>query len=139
MKRTNKCRIEDPDIKEGLLVFLSTKNLNLFKGRVSKLCPKFVGQWKVEKVWLETSMYQVELPMVLQDGGINPVFHVSLLRPYNTSNNALFPNRIHPEPYDFGVPEDHEWFVDELLGHRWNGGDLEFEVHWSLGDTTWEP
>ena len=77
--------------------------------------------------------------MVLQDGGINPVFHVSLLRPYNTSNDALFPNRIHPEPYDFGVPEDHEWFVDELLGHRWNGGDLEFKVHWSLGDTTWEP
>ena len=81
----------------------------------------------------------MELPTALQDRRINPVFHVSLLRPYNASNDALFPNRVHPEPYDFRVPEDHEWFVDELLGHRWNGGDLEFEVRWSLGDMTWEP
>jgi len=29
--------------------------------------------------------------------------------------------------------------VDELLGHRWKGRNLEFEVRWSLGNTTWEP
>ena len=116
-KHTNERRIEDPDIKEESLIFLSTKNLNLPKGRVSKLCPKFVGPWKVEKAWPETSTYRVELPTALQDRRINPVFHVSLLRPYNASNDALFPNRIHPEPYDFRVPEDYEWFVDKLLGH----------------------
>ena len=138
-KRMNERHIEDPNIKEESLIFLSTKNLNLSKGRVSNLCPKFVGPWKVEKAWPETSMYQVKLPTVLQDRRINPVFHVSLLRLYNASNNVLFPNRVHSEPYDFGVPEDHEWFVDKLLGHQWNGRDLEFEVRWGLDDTTWEP
>ena len=59
------------------------------------------------------------------------MFHVSLLRAYHASNDAMFPNRAHPEPYDFGAP-------DELLGHWWKGNHLEFEVRWSLGDTTWE-
>jgi hypothetical protein len=40
------------------------------------------------------------------------------------------------------MADDHEWFVDEILGHRWKKGtklgDLEFEIWWSLGDTTWE-
>ncbi|KAG6898564.1 hypothetical protein C0995_009281 [Termitomyces sp. Mi166 len=52
----------------------------------------------------------------------------------------MFPNRATPGPYDFGVAKDQEWFVNDLLGHRWTDkGHLEFEVRWSLGDTTWEP
>ena len=34
---------EELAIVEGMLVYLSTKNLNLPKGRAKKLCPKFVG------------------------------------------------------------------------------------------------
>jgi len=105
-KRTNEHRTEDLNIREESLVFLSTKNLNLPKGRARKLCPKFVGPWKVLKAWLETSTYRLKLPTALQNRRINPVFHVLLLRPYNASNNALFLNRVHPEPYDFGAPED---------------------------------
>ena len=55
------------------------------------------------------------------------------------SNDALFPDRVHAEPYDFRAPDDSEWFVDEILGHRWKGKWLELQVHWSLGDTTWKP
>ena len=83
-------------------------------------------------------MYTLKLPAALQERRIHPTFHVSLLRPYQPSNDALFPNRAHPEPYDFGAPDDAEWFVDELLGHRWDGKKLELQVRWSLGDTTWE-
>ncbi|KXN93005.1 hypothetical protein AN958_09737, partial [Leucoagaricus sp. SymC.cos] len=73
---------------------------------------------------------------------IHPTFHVSLLRPYNASNDALFPSQNKPEPYDFGIDNEHEWFVDKLIGHRFTGHNnknLEFEVRWSTGDTTWEP
>jgi len=76
--------------------------------------------------------------MALQEQRINPVFHVSLLRVYHVSRDLLFPNRVHPKPYDFGVPYEHKWFVDKLFGHHWKGKNLEFEVRWSLGDTTWE-
>ena len=77
--------------------------------------------------------------MALQARRIVPTFHVSLLRPYRATDDLMFPNRVQPEPYDFGAPDDQEWFIDDLIGHRWsNGKDLEFEVRWSLGDTTWE-
>jgi len=65
-------------------------------------------------------------------------FHVNLLRPHNANDDALFPNRNYPDPYDFGAPDDAEWFVEEIIAHRWKGRMIEFEVKWSLGDTTWE-
>jgi hypothetical protein len=29
--------------------------------------------------------------------------------------------------------------VEEITAHRWVGCNIQFEVKWSLGDTTWEP
>jgi len=135
----NACRRTKPEIVEGSLVYLSTKNLNLPKGRARKLCPKFVGPWKVLRAWPDTSTYELDLPTALRERRIDPIFHISLLRPYNASNDTLFPNRIQPEPYDFGAEDDQEWFVDEIIGHRWDGRELDLEVRWSQGDTTWEP
>jgi len=135
----NAHRRTEPEIVEGSLVYLSTKNLNLPKGRAHKLCPKFVGPWKVLRAWPDTSTYELDLPTALRERRINPIFHISLLRLYNASNDMLFPNRIQPEPYDFGAEDDQEWFVDEIIGHRWDGHELDLEVRWSQGDTTWEP
>ncbi|KAF8957871.1 hypothetical protein BDZ97DRAFT_1598194, partial [Flammula alnicola] len=87
-----------------------------------------------------TSNYTLDLPPVLQKRRIKNTFHVALLKPYFASSDALFPNRITPEPYDFGSGDDQEWYVNEIIGHRRNdSGKLEYEVRWSLGDTTWEP
>jgi len=42
--------------------------------------------------------------------------------------------------YDFGASDKPEWFVNEILAHRWvSKHDLEFQVCWTLGDVTWEP
>lgn len=55
------------------------------------------------------------------------------------SNNVLFPNWLYPEPYDFRVPEDQEWFMDDIIAYWWNGPKgLEYQICWSLGDTTWK-
>ena len=148
MSNANKQRRMEPTISQGDLMFLSTKNLNLPKRRAPKLCPKFVGLYKVAEAHPNVSTYMLELPMVLQECRIIPTFHVSLLRPYYASNDALFPNRVHPEPYDFGTADDQKWFVDKIVSHRWNNGqrskeqrsldDLKFEIRWSLGDMSWE-
>ena len=39
----------------------------------------------------------------------------------------------------FTPDADAEWLVDEIIGHRWDGRNLEFHIKWNLGDTTWEP
>ncbi|KNZ74944.1 hypothetical protein J132_05845 [Termitomyces sp. J132] len=76
--------------------------------------------------------------MALQKQRIHPKFHVLLLQPYKVNNNMLFPNRVTLEPYDFDAPDNQEWFIDDLLGHCWDGSNLKSKVCWSLGDTTWE-
>ncbi|KNZ72260.1 hypothetical protein J132_04053 [Termitomyces sp. J132] len=43
MHLANLCHRPDPKLEKGVLVYLSTKNLNLPKGRARKLCPKWVG------------------------------------------------------------------------------------------------
>ena len=138
-RQSNKHRREEPEIAENDLVYLSTKNLNLPKNRARKLCPKFIGPYRVAEARPETSNYVLELPTALVERRIVPTFHISLLRPYNASSDALFPDRTRPEPYDFGAPDEHEWFVDEIVGHRWTGPrTVQYEVRWSMGDTTWE-
>ena len=91
-ERTNKRRGKEPEITAGHLVYLSTKNLNLPKNRARKLCPKFIGPYKVMTANPETSNYTLELPVALQERQIVPTFHVGLLRPYYQSSNAEFPN-----------------------------------------------
>jgi hypothetical protein len=135
----NKRRRDDPEIHENDLVYLSTKNLSLPKGRASKLLPRFISPYKVVKANPLTSNYTLELPPELVNRRVHPVFHVSLLRPHKPNDDALFPNRASIEPYDFGAPEDTEWYVDEITAHKWDGKQLSFQVRWNLGDTTWEP
>jgi len=65
-RAANKLRKEEPKISNGDLVYLSTKNLNLPKGRARKLCPKFVGPYKVITAHPEVSNYTLELPAALQ-------------------------------------------------------------------------
>ncbi|KNZ72257.1 hypothetical protein J132_04050 [Termitomyces sp. J132] len=43
-----------------------------------------------------------------------------------------------PEPYNFGAPDNQEWFVDDLVGHCWYSKNLKFKVCWSLRDITWK-
>jgi hypothetical protein len=120
-------------------VYLLTKNLTLLKGRASKLLPKFVGPYEVLQSFLETSNYELELPTKLKSRRLHNRFHVSLLWPYIASDDDLFPNRHHLDPYDFSAPEDAEWFIEEITSHRWRGRALELEVKWSVGESTWEP
>jgi hypothetical protein len=56
------------------------------------------------------------------------MFHTSLLKPYHSSSDLAFPNCLQPEPYNFGVTDDHEWFMDQIIRHRWKGKKIEYKV-----------
>ena len=110
-----------PKFEIGDLVYLSTKNLSMPKGRARKLIPKYIGLMKVVKRHTTSDTYTLNLPDQLKVRRVHPTFHVGLLRAH--------------EPND----DKAEWVVDELLAHRWKGTQIEFLVRWNLGDTTWEP
>jgi hypothetical protein len=129
----------EPEIKEDNLVYLLTKNISMPNRRASKLVPKYIGPYRVTKAIPLTSNYELELLTELIHRRIHPRFHVSLLRPHQPNDDNLFPNTKRAEPYDFGAPDDAEWYVDEIVGHRWKGRNIEFLVKWNMGDSTWEP
>ncbi|OJT05306.1 Transposon Ty3-I Gag-Pol polyprotein, partial [Trametes pubescens] len=135
----NKHRQEEPEFSVGDLVYLSTKNLSVPKGRARKLVPKFIGPYKILECIPRTSNYVLDLPAELRDRRIHPRFHVSLLRRHEANDDALFPHREARAFYDFGQDDETEWLVDEIIGHAWTGNKCQFHVRWTLGDHTWEP
>jgi hypothetical protein len=115
---TNRSRREDPPLNVGDLVYLSTADLNLPKGRAHKLLPKFIGPYPIEVAWPETSNYTLTLPPELVNRRIHPKFHVSQLRPHIKNNDERFPNHEVSTYYDFGGDPNTEWYVDTIIGHQ---------------------
>ena len=135
----NRRRRDDDEFKDGDLVYVSTEDLSLPKGRATKLLPKYVGPFKILDAQTSTSSYRVELPARLRARRLHDRFHRSKLRPYQANDDVLFPHRESHASYDFGTPDEQEWLVDEIVAHKWNNNKLMFQIRWNLGDTTWEP
>jgi hypothetical protein len=53
----NRRRRDDDKFAEGDLVYVSTADLSLPKGRATKLLPKYVGPFRVIDAWAEASSY----------------------------------------------------------------------------------
>jgi len=123
-------------LKEGSLVYLSTKNLALPKGRSRKLVPKFIGPYRVIKEVEKGASYKLDLPTEMMKRGLHPVFHVSKLRIHQPNDDRLFPGRqLHQLP-GFGV-DPTEWEVDRILSHTGRGSETLFQLKWKSGDITW--
>jgi len=132
----NKQRAEDPPLRKGDLVYLSTEKLNLPKERARKLLPLFIGPYPVVTTHPETSNYTLELPLELVKWNIHPTLQLWLHIP---NDDVRFPKREVRVFYDFGDDPNAEWFIDSIVGHKWSRNRLQLEVRWSLGDVTWEP
>ena len=129
---------EEPNIKEETLVFLSMQNLSFPKGCACKLILKFIGPYHVEVAHPEMSTYMLDLPEDLQKCKINPMFHISLLRWHELNNDILFLHCNSRVYYNVGAPEEKEWYVEEIVGHRWVDNKLKLQVQWTHDDESWE-
>ena len=103
----------------GDRVYLSMKNLALPKGRAKKLLPKFIRPYKVTEAHTTASTVTLKLPPELIAQRVHPTFHTSLLRAHVPNDDARFPHCDTKSYYDFGAADEPEWFVDEILAHRW--------------------
>ena len=122
--------------QEGDLVYLSTKNISLPKGRARKLSPKYLGPFPITKVLKEGATYQLGLSDELIKRGVNRSFHASLLRPHVPNDDRRFPGRLPIQIPGFGERPE-EWIVDRIMAHHGKGMGSEFLILWKAGDRTW--
>ena len=103
----------DVKYKVGDSVWLSTANLKLWRG---KLQDKWIGPYVITTL-LEGGV-SVELDLRGELGRVNNSFHVSLLRPYESSvfewPGRAEPNRPPPQLVDGGT----EWDVEAIVGKK---------------------
>jgi hypothetical protein len=131
----NRRRKEAPFIK-GDLVYLSTENLALPKGRARKLAPKFIGPFKILEDYKNNS-FLLDLPADLKQRGLHPSFHAHLLRPHIPNDDRRFPGRRLEQITDIGVLE--EWSVSKVADHHGQGTNALFEIEYTTGDRVWLP
>ena len=80
--------------------------------------------------------YRLELPPTMK---VHPIFHVSLLEPYQES---IFLRRVQSPPPSIEIENHDEYEVDKILDSRRRWAKLDYFVHWSgydINEQTWEP
>lgn len=133
-RQANKHRRE-VKYKEGDMVMLETKHLSTHN---SKLRPKFVGPFKIVKVWSDVNV-ELDLPEVME---IGRKVHVEKLKPFS-EDVARFPTRtqINRQTAVFGKRDRAEYEVDKIVDERKSGRTKEYLVmwkNWPPNDATWE-
>jgi len=119
----------------GDQVLLSTANLKLPSTLSNKFKQRFVGHFKIVAEISPVVTFELELPGTLR---VHPVFHVSLLRPYNAPGPEQS-NAERPAPI---FEHDVQWKVDTLLDKRIVRGTTQYLVRWEgFGpeDDSWVP
>lgn len=109
----DKTRSDEPTYAVGQKVLVSTANLNLSYtgGQSPKLAPRFLGPFPVKRQLNEVA-YELELPAHMK---CHPVFHVSLLRAYNQSEEFPRPDR---EPPPVKIVDGQPYFaVEHVVNH----------------------
>src|SRR5258708_24517687 len=114
---------EEP-LKEGDLVYLSTKNLNLPKHRVRKLMLIFIRLYPIAKANPGTLNYTMKFLIKLEAWNIHPTFHVLLLKPHVPNNDDRFPSCDFQVYHNFRYGNEAEQEVAKILAHQWDGQSL---------------
>ncbi|KAJ9515190.1 hypothetical protein QJQ45_002318 [Haematococcus lacustris] len=99
----------DSVFQVGDRVLLSTMNLRNMVGKARKLLPRYVGPFRIEAHVGEDAV-KLTLPPAMSR--IHPVFHVSLLRPYEGNFGRL-------PPTELGWLDDSpQYEVERIVNHR---------------------
>ena len=107
--------------KVGDLVRLSSEYITLYDQPSSKFRDRFLGPFKILQCIPEPSPTAYELDLPSSMSRVHPVFHVSRLLPWTTSDDTDFPGReqplpVYPTARDYVYGEAYE--VDSIVGVR---------------------
>jgi hypothetical protein len=127
---------EAPPFAVGDLVWLSRRNITTTRPS-SKLDYKRLGPFKILKIVGESKLaFKLDLPTTMK---IHPVFHATLLEPYNTNQ---IPGRVQPPPPPVTVEDVDEYEVEQILDSRIVNNKLQYYIDWKgyqPHERTWEP
>jgi hypothetical protein len=125
----------------GDQVLLNSNHINLASQALrpsKKLQHRFIGPYQIITK-ISPVAYKLELPPDLR---IHPVFHVSLLRPYQDPTKIQHRTLGTPPPPAITIEDHQEYEVEQILDQRTRFRRQEFLVKW-VGypdhDATWEP
>jgi hypothetical protein len=93
------------------LVYLSTKNISLPKGRACKLAPKYIGPYLITQELEPGATYALNLPSELKRRGLHNAFHTSLLKIHMPNDDRCFPGQQMSQITGLGE-DPTEWEVD---------------------------
>jgi hypothetical protein len=100
---------------QGNLVMLTAESLNFKASSSRKLMPIWVGPFTVVQ-----SVSPVNVRLLLPTHGgwqhVNPVFHVSRVRPYH--RRPGYNPEWHPPPLVYNPDGSVEWEVEAILDHK---------------------
>ena len=124
--------------KIGDKVLLSVQHINNPIDRqrpTRKLTLRYLELYTISAV-ISPTAYKLNLPTTLR---IHPVFHISLLKLYNESEDFL---RATPPPPVLTNNNEMEYELETILDKRTLNGSTQYLVKWigyPLHDATWEP
>ncbi|SCV70662.1 BQ2448_3424 [Microbotryum intermedium] len=119
-------RRPSPPFKIGDEVLLNRKNIQTSRPS-SKLDSYKLGPFRIQRI-ISPAAFKLELPASMK---IHPVFHVSLLEPYQA--NSLASRRSNPPPPPEIINGEEEYQVEQILDSRNNhrSRGLEYFVDWT--------
>ena len=109
MKNNADPKRKDIELAVGDEFLLNTRNLRLKLQGTRKFIPRFIGPYLIKK---KVGRVSYELDLKNELGRIHPVFHISLLRPYDASSGMAKP------PSPVMIDGEPEWPVERILDHR---------------------
>jgi hypothetical protein len=115
--------------KVGDLVYLSTENISIPKGKARKLIPKYIGPMMITKEVTPNTSYKLELPDELQKRNLVDTFHAKLLRIHSPNDDRRFPGRSFHQITGIGA-DAKEWLVDKIEDHVGSGTSATCKVRW---------
>ena len=138
----NKRRRLAPEFSVGDQVLLSSKNLPLATS-YRKIAPEWLGPLTITTTYPQTDNYTLCLPDDLT--GIDPTFHVELMKAYIPNDNKRFPSRKNTKPGP--LPEfEHEdrYEIEKFLKSKTDTkkGTILYFIKWKgwgPENNTWEP
>ena len=120
----------------GDLVYLSTEDLSILKGRSQKLSPKYISPYRILEEIVSGMTYKPALSSDLLSRGVHDTFHANLLHIHISNDNWRFLGRSTQQISSLGGSAG-EILVKSIRTHVGKAGIAWFEVLWESGDITW--